>query len=72
MNNYLFDKNFKLNIINDQLYISNFKEILNLSLNNVRLKNDNIIDINGTNLLVKKLTKDEILIEGKIDSIIFK
>lgn len=71
--NYVKDNNFKLNMENNNLYIIGYNKMINISKSNIKLKyKEGIIDINGSDLLIKKLVKDEILIKGIIKNISFK
>ena len=67
---YLRNDSLEVNIINDNVYITNYLEVLSFSREEIKLKHkDGIIKVIGEDLVIKKLLKDEILIHGKIKSI---
>ena len=73
LRNYIFEKDFKINLINNQLDIVNYIEILNVTTNQISLKIDKgTLIINGNNLSIKKLLNDEILIIGDYTNIEFR
>ena len=68
--NYLVDKNYVITTFDDKVYVYkyNFLEIFNNK--KIRLKLEvRSVDIVGENLVIVKMTKDEILIKGDISSI---
>ena len=71
--NYIFETDFKINMTNDQIDIINYKSIESVSINKITLKyNQGILEINGNNLVIKKLLNDELLIVGDIKLIEFR
>ena len=71
--NYIEDKEFKINILSNKIYISNYKKILVLEENKIVLESDNgIININGLDFKINKLFNNEILVMGKIRTLEFK
>lgn len=70
INNYINEENFKITIGINYVNIINYTKILDFNSNLISIKyNDIIIDIAGTNLVVNKMLKDEILIKGNIDNV---
>lgn len=68
--NFLYDKNYYIAQYDNKIYCCNIKKIIFLSKEKVTLKLENKkIDINGDNLIVEKLTKEEILITGNIKDV---
>lgn len=68
--NYLVDKNYVITAFDDKVYVYkyNFLEIFNNK--KIRLKLEvRSVDIVGENLVIVKMTKDEILIKGDISGI---
>ena len=71
--NYIEDKEFKINLLNNKIYISNYKKILVLEDNKIVLEsNNNVIKISGSDFKINKLFNNEILIIGKIKDLEFK
>lgn len=57
---------YELNISNQYIHIKYYKEILNISSNQIAIKtNELIIKITGENLIINKLDEYEISIIGK-------
>ena len=57
---------YELNISNEYIHIKYYKEILNISSNQIAIKtNELIIKITGENLIINKLDEYEISIIGK-------
>lgn len=70
--NFLYDKDYYITVYEDNIFVFNYLELLDISDNLVVLKLKLFeLRILGNNLLVKRLTKEEILICGKIESIEF-
>lgn len=65
--NYIKDNEFKINIFHNKINIVNYIEIISLEETRISIKynNGNMI-IKGSDLLVKKLLDNEILIIGQI------
>ena len=57
---------YEINILNQNIHIKYYKEILDISSNQIRIKtNEIIIKISGENLIINKLDEYEISIIGK-------
>lgn len=70
LKNIIYDKNFKITILENQINIKPFKEILIFEETEILIKTDQkIIKIKGENLTINKLENYELLILGKIISI---
>lgn len=68
--NYIMDKEFRLTLFKDKLYVINYNKIISLENTNISFKIDNgKIIIKGNDLVLKKLLDKEILVKGKISSI---
>ena len=68
--NYIFERDFKITILNNQINVVNYLSIESVSTNKITLKYEKgILDISGDNLVIKKLLNDEILIIGNIKSL---
>ena len=73
LKNVIYDKNFKMTILEDKISIKPFKDILTFEENELLIKTENkIIKIKGENLTINKLEKYEILILGNIITIEFR
>ena len=73
IDNYLYDREYKI-ILNDKsINIINYSEIIDFSLNQIKVKiNTKILIITGINLSINKMQDNEILITGETSSIIIK
>lgn len=70
LNNYINENNFKITIGINYVNVVNYTLVLDFNSNLVSVKyNNGIVDISGTNLVVNKMLKDEILITGNIENI---
>ena len=70
---YLEDKNYEIIIKENKVNIINFKEIIDFSSNQISLKCDNnIINIEGKNLIISKMLDNELLVTGTIYNIRIK
>ncbi len=68
--NYIKDKEFRLTLFKDKLYVINYNKIISLENTNISFKIDKgKIIIKGNDLVLKKLLDKEILVKGKISSI---
>lgn len=73
LKNVIYDKNFKMTILEDKISIKPFKDILTFEENELLIKTENkIIKIKGENLTINKLENYEILILGNIITIEFR
>jgi len=73
INNYLFENDYKIILTEKYINIQNYKEIINFSLNLIELRCDKeIISIEGNNLTISKMIKDEVLIQGTVYNISIK
>lgn len=67
LSSYLYDKEYKIIIKEKSVNIINYEEIIDFNLNYISVKYYNkIISIEGSNLTITKMEKDEILITGNI------
>lgn len=73
LKNVIYDKNFKMTILEDKISIKPFKDILTFEENELLIKTENkIIKIKGENLTINKLENYEILILGNIIIVEFR
>lgn len=64
---FIYDKDYCICLYENKVFIYNYKEIINFYEKEFIVSvNDKTYKIEGTNLKVKKLTKDELIIEGNI------
>ena len=64
--------NYEINIHNNTIHIILYKKIVDISYNSITIEfNDFSIVIKGEKLLINKLNKDELSIQGIIKGIIF-
>ena len=67
---YLNEENTKIVIFDSKLYVSNYKDIKSFDSNKFILETNNKkVTLNGKNITIKKLTKEELLISGDIETI---
>ena len=73
LNNYLYDREYKIIIKENSVDIINYDEIIDFTLNKISLKYKNkIISIEGTNLVITKMMDNEVLITGFINIVSIK
>lgn len=70
LDNYLYDREYRLIIKENYVNIINYDEIVDFNLTkiSVKYKNKKIV-IEGTNLAINKMIEDEVLITGNITNI---
>ena len=67
--NFINEDSFKIIIYNDLINIVNYKELLDININNIKIKSNKIIDITGKDLCIVKLLDNELLIKGIIERV---
>lgn len=68
--NYLLEEEFEIKIIKDGVNVINYTSLGHFSDTSVTIYNGKEkLNIKGTNLVVTRLLKDEVLITGKIENI---
>ncbi len=67
--NFINEDSFKIIIYNDLINIINFKELLDINDNNIKIRSNRIIDISGKNLCIIKILDNELLIKGIIEKV---
>jgi len=69
---FLFDKEEYLTFFNNHAHIFGIESIISLTENLVIVKTKKtIVKIKGKNLKILKMTKEELLIEGSFESVLF-
>ena len=72
LDRYLVESEYKVTIKNDKVHIINYTEIVDFSSTKVVIKyNKGIMTINGLNLVVSKMMEEELLVTGKITSLVY-
>ena len=70
LDNYLYDREYKIIIKENYVNIINYDEIVDFTLNRIAVRYANkTIVIEGTNLTISKMVIDEVLVTGKIVNI---
>ncbi len=70
LENYIYDKEYKIIIKEKSIDIINYDEITAFSITQIKLKYQNkSIIINGKNLVITKMQDNEVLITGIIDQV---
>ena len=67
---YLYNREYKIIIKENSVNIINYDEIIDFNVTSISVKYRNkIIIIDGKNLIISKMIKDEVLITGEIIAI---
>lgn len=67
---YIVDDEFRLIYFAEQVYVVNFSKILELSDENITIKDKNkLFVMKGSNLSLRRMLDREVLITGKVKSI---
>ena len=70
LDNYLYDREYKIIIKDNYVDIINYDEIVDFTLNKISVKyQKKTITIEGINLTISKMVTDEVLITGNISNI---
>ena len=70
LSDFLYDKNYFINIFDNIIHIYRYLELKKLSSQEIILKmEDFTLNISGDDLFIKQMNKDEILITGLITNI---
>lgn len=70
---HLLEEQFKIQYQNGKVDIINYEEITHFDSNKIMISSkEESISISGSNLVVSRLLKDELLIEGEFDKIEFR
>lgn len=73
LRNYILENDFKIIYLTNKLNIVNYNDISHFDSNKIIINySDGSVLIGGNNLVVSKLLKDELLIEGSINKIEFR
>lgn len=73
LRNYILESDFKIIYLTNKLNIVNYNDISHFDSNKIIVNyNDGSVLIGGKSLVVSKLLKDELLIEGSINKIEFR
>lgn len=68
--NFLYDKTYFISIYEDYIYVFNYKELINISSEKIEFKIDTFkLVIKGSNLVLTRMLKNEVLIKGKLKEI---
>lgn len=73
LRSFIFEDEFKLTILKNKINIINYTDIKILDDTKIMVKNnDKTIIISGSNLVLKKVLSDEVLIDGSVNKIEFR
>lgn len=68
--NYLFDRDYIISIYDNYFYVFNYKYLESFNENKISISvKSKLFTISGSNLLIVKITKEELLIKGTIEKI---
>lgn len=72
LRSYILENKFKLTYLNNYINVINYTNIGHFDNKKIIIYNqDKTVILNGTNLTISKMLKDELLIEGNIERIEF-
>ena len=70
--NYIKDDEVSVFILKNKAHVLNYVKVMDISSNKINIKlKDNILSIEGSDLLIRKLDKRELLIVGFINKVTF-
>ena len=70
--NYIKDDEVSVFILKNKAHVLNYVKVMDISNNKINIKlKDNILSIEGSDLLIRKLDKRELLIVGFINKVTF-
>lgn len=70
--NFLYDLENFITIYENNLHVFNYEKLEKLSNNEIIIKlNDKLVKIEGNNLKIRQMTKQELLINGRIMKVEF-
>ena len=70
--NFLYDKNYFINIYDEYIHVFNYEELISLSSKKIELKFSSFkLIIDGDNLFINKMDNKEMLIKGIINKVGF-
>lgn len=70
--NFLYDKNYFINIYDEFIHVFNYQELVSLSSKKIVLKMETFkIEVTGDNLFITRMLPNEILIKGIIGKVEF-
>ena len=70
--NFLYDKNYFINIYDEYIHVFNYQELVSLSTEKIVLKLEEFkLNIMGSELFITKMLPNEILIKGKVIKVEF-
>ena len=70
--NFLYDKNYFINIYDEYIHVFNYQELVSLSSEKIVLKLEEFkLNIMGSELFITKMLPNEILIKGKVIKVEF-
>ena len=65
--NFLYDKEYFINIYDNFIHVFNYKELENLNDSKITLRLNNFkVELKGSELFIIKMNKNELLIKGKL------
>lgn len=67
--NFINNDSFKIVIYDNLIDIINYEKIIDINLNNIKIKSNKVINITGKNLCIIKMLDNELLIKGIIKDI---
>ena len=70
LDNYLYDREYKITVKENYVDIVNYDEIVDFTLTKISVRyNNKIIIVEGNNLTISKMIDNEVLVMGLVTSI---
>ena len=70
--NFLYDKNYFINIYDEYIHVFNYQELVSLSTEKIVLKLEEFkLNIMGSELFITKMLPNEVLIKGNVSKVEF-
>ena len=70
--NFLYDKNYFINIYDEYIHVFNYQELVSLSSKKIVLKLESFkVILDGSELFITKMLPNEILIKGNVSKVEF-
>ena len=70
LDNYLYDREYRIIIRNESVDIINYDEIIDFTLTKISVRYKNkIITVEGKNLIISKMVENEVLVTGIITAV---
>jgi len=73
LKNFLYDKDYFMAYFNNNLYIYNFTKVISISSKKIIFVLDTVkVTISGRNLVIKKASNYEMIVNGNIEAVSYE